>query len=87
MRGGEPALTSGIAAVWFIWIKPMEIEGVSSDTLSPPLAQKAQTQRLLAMQRDYTGRVDFGIPTDSLRRQIPDLPNFLTLAPYLGEVA
>lgn len=65
----------------------MESEGVSSDTLSPPLAQKAQTQRPLAMQRDYTGRVDFGIPTDSLRRQIPDLPHFLTLTPYLGEVA
>lgn len=47
----------------------------------PPLAQKAQIQRLLQVQWNYSRRVGFGISMDSLMRQTPDLSNFLTLIP------
>lgn len=53
--------------------------GVSLDTPGPPLAEKAQTQRLLEMPCDYSRGVDFETPTESFMKQIPDFPNFLTL--------
>lgn len=55
---------------------------------TPPALQWPRKLRLrdclLERQWDYSRRVDFGIPTDSFMRQIPDFPSFLALTPYLG---
>lgn len=68
-----------MAAVWFVWIKPVEMWRCFLGHPQPSAGPESPTLRRLEMQGDYTGTVDFGIPTDSFRRQIPHSLNFLTL--------
>lgn len=77
--GAGESQTLGLSAVWFIWTEQVETRRCFLRHPGPPLAEKAQTQGLLEMPRDYSRRVDFETPAESFMRQIPDFPKVLTL--------